>query len=240
MGRNARQTVADIPYHIINRGNNRQPIFFRDDDYQFFLSALALAKVKYPCKIYSFVLMTNHIHLLLEAVGESRNLAYFMKHITQRQGQYINKKYKRSGTLWAGRFKSSPISTDRYLLACSRYIEMNPVRAGIAKYPDSYYFSSYGAKIGLREIKWIDYDPVYLSLGKTKEERQKEYKRWFQNGISKNEVEIIRETIQRNWAYGNTRFKEDMEKVLGHRFEIKKAGRRSKCGPVPDYRDEEE
>jgi len=99
MGRHARQTIANIPYHIISRGNNHQPIFFCDDDYQFFLEALELAKEKYPCRIYSFVLMANHLHLLLESVEDGENLAYFMKHITQRHGQYINRQYKRSGTL---------------------------------------------------------------------------------------------------------------------------------------------
>jgi REP element-mobilizing transposase RayT len=94
MGRYARQAIANIPYHIINRGNNHQPIFFCDDDYWFFLEAIELAKEKYPCRIYSFVLMTNHIHLLLESIEESENLAYFMKHITQRHGQYINRHCK--------------------------------------------------------------------------------------------------------------------------------------------------
>jgi len=155
MGRYARQAIANIPYHIINRGNNRQVIFFCDDDERFFLDALKVAKEKYPCKIYSFILMTNHIHLLLEAVEESRNLAYFIKHITQRYTQYINKYYKSSGALWEGRFKSSAISTDRYLLACSRYIEMNCVRAGIVNAPENYHFSSYRTRIGLDDLEWL-------------------------------------------------------------------------------------
>ena len=122
MGRYARQTIANIPYHIVNRGNNHQVIFYGDDDYQFFLEALKSAKEKYPCKIYSFILMTNHIHLLLESVEETRNLAYFIKHISQRHTQYINKYYKRSGTLWEGRFKNSIIlmgNWGRVLIFCS-------------------------------------------------------------------------------------------------------------------------
>lgn len=138
MGRYARQTIANTPYHIINRGNNHQPLYYCDDDYQFFFEAIEAAKEKYPCRICSFVLMTNHIHLLLEAVENGTNLAKFMKHIIQRHGQYLNKRHDRSGTLWEGRFKSSPIASDRYLLACSRYIEMNPVRAGIVKDPSDF------------------------------------------------------------------------------------------------------
>ena len=137
MGRYARQAVADIPYHIINRGNNRQPIYFAEEDYLFFMDSLELAKEKYPCRIYSFVLMTNHVHLLLMPIDESENLAYFMKNVTQRYGQYVNKHYKRSGTLWEGRFKSSPISTDEHLLACSRYIEMGNIRGSGLQIPQS-------------------------------------------------------------------------------------------------------
>ena len=156
MARYARQTVADIPYHIINRGNNHQAIFFSTKDYQFFLRSVELAKEKYPCKIYSYVLMPNHIHLLLESIKEAENLTYFMKQISQRHAQYINRNCRRTGTLWEGRFKSSPVSSDHYLLACSRYIEMNPVRAGIVKTPKEFEFSSYRAKIGQKEIKWLD------------------------------------------------------------------------------------
>lgn len=228
MGRYARQTKANIPYHIVNRGNNHQVIFFGDDDYQFFMEAIESAKEKYPCRIYSFILMTNHIHILLESVEEDGNLALFMKHVTQRHTQYINKYNKRSGTLWEGRFKSSPVSTDFYLLACSRYIEMNPVRAGMVEEPKDYPFSSYRAKIGLDGLKWLDYDPIYLSLGKKDKERQIEYKKWIHESIPKGEWNAIRDSIKRNWAYGNERFKEEIESALGRRFEIKKPGRRSK------------
>jgi len=228
MGRHARKAIADAPYHIINRGNNRQAIFFCDDDYQFFLEALESAKDKYPCRVYSFALMANHIHLLLEPTEDSDNLAYLMKHISQRYGQYVNKYYKRSGTLWEGRFKSSPISLDRYLLACSRYIEMNPIRAGIVENPGDYKFSSYNAKTGKKKLTWLDHDPAYIALGKTDDARQTAYQRWFQESIPKAEWELIREAVKRNWAFGNSRFKEEMEKALERRFEVKKAGRKLK------------
>jgi putative transposase len=172
--------------------------------------------------------MTNHVHLLLEPTEDSENLAYLMKHISQRYGQYVNKHYKRSGTLWEGRFKSSPISVDCYMLACSRCIELNPVRAGIVEEPGDYKFSSYGVKVGKKELKFLDQDPSYVALGKTDEERQTAYRRWFQESIPKAEREIIREAVQRNWAFGNNRFKEEMEKALERRFEVKKAGRKSK------------
>ena len=230
MARFARQAIADIPYHVINRGNNHQTIFFRIADYQFFLDALESAKEKYLCKIYSFILMPNHIYLLLESVKEGGYLANFMKYISQRHGQYINKRYNRTGTLWEGRFKSCPISTDRYLLACSRYIEMNCVRAGIVKSPEEYEFSSYRAKIGLKELEWLDLDPMYLSLEDTPKERQKRYHQWTRESIPEGEWDTVRRTIQRNWALGNDKFTREIENILGRRFEIKKAGRKHKIG----------
>lgn len=228
MARYARQTVADIPYHIINRGNNHQAIFVSTKDYQFFLRSVELAKEKCPCKIYSYVLMPNHIHLLLESIKEGENLTYFMKQISQRHAQYINRNCRRTGTLWEGRFKSSPVSSDHYLLACSRYIEMNPVRAGIVKTPEEFEFSSYRAKIGQKEIKWLDYDPLYLDLGRTESERQRKYQRWVHESIPKGEWETIRNRIQRNWAFGSDQFREEMENILGRKFEIRKAGRKPK------------
>ncbi|MBW2544087.1 MAG: transposase [Deltaproteobacteria bacterium] len=226
MSRQARQIIADIPYHVMNRGNNHQQIFFDDDDYQFFLHALKLAKEQHPCKIYSFVLMTNHIHLLLEPIKEDQLLALFIKQITQRYGQYVNKKYQRTGTLWEGRFKSSPISTDHYLLACSRYIEMNPVRAGIVEKPEDYEYSSYGAKTGISNIDWLDRDFLYESFGKTGEERQIGYRTWFSESISQDEWKNIRESLMRNWPYGNALFTKEIEAVSGRTFKAKKRGRK--------------
>jgi len=228
MARQARQAIANIPYHIIHRGNNHQTIFFSKNDYQSFIHFLRLAKEKYPCKIYSFILMTNHIHLLLEPVHDDQNLAKFMKHVTQRYAQYVNKLHQRTGTLWEGRFKSSAISTDHYLLACSRYIEMNAVRAGIVKSPEQHDFNSYKAKIGLERLDLLDFDPVYLSLGDTEIERQNKYQKWFLESISGDELDMVREAIQRNWPYGNEKFKERIENELGQKFQIKTAGRKPK------------
>jgi len=125
-----------------------------------------------------------------------------------------------------GRFRSSPISTDRYLLACSRYMEMNLVREGMVERPEDYRYSSYAARIGLRKIEWLDYDTAYLALGKKENERQKGCKEWVQGSISKYEWNSIRESIQRNWAYGNKRFKDENESVFGRRFKIRKPSRK--------------
>jgi putative transposase len=149
MGRYARGAIAGTPYHILNCGNNQQSIFFNDEDYAFFLDVISQAKQKYSCWIYSYVLMTNHFHLIAETGATGEGLAKFIKHISQRHGQYINRFQKRNGTLWEGRFKSNAVSTDQYMFACSRYIELNPVRAGIIENPEEYHYSSYRAKIGI-------------------------------------------------------------------------------------------
>ena len=232
MGRYARRAIVGTPYHILNRGNNRQAIFFNDEDYAFFLDVMSQAKQKYSCRIYSYVLMTNHFHLLAATDAKGEDLAKFMKHVSQRHGQYINRLQKRSGTLFEGRFKSSAVSTDQYMLACNRYIEMNPVRAGIVEKPEEYRYSSYRAKIGMGSgvSSILDADPCYLGLGDTDKQRQQKYRDFVQRcvRVHNEEWENIRKSIQRNWAYGNSGFQLEMTRVLGRTFDLKKVGRKPK------------
>ncbi|PIP19290.1 MAG: transposase, partial [Candidatus Omnitrophica bacterium CG23_combo_of_CG06-09_8_20_14_all_41_10] len=142
MARKPRLFVADIPCHVIQRGNNHSPIFFSDKDYLIFLAMLQEAKIKHPCSIYSYCLMANHFHLLI-APKEKENVSLLMKLLGAKYVRYVNKAHKRSGTLWEGRFKCSLIDGDPYFLTCLRYIEMNPVRAGIVNAPELYHWSSY-------------------------------------------------------------------------------------------------
>ncbi len=228
MPRIARNVVSDIPYHIIHRGNNRQKIFFCDDDYKYFLSLLKEARKEYRCKLYSYVLMPNHIHLLMESPRVSENLAKSIKLIAQKCTQYINKIHKRTGTLWEGRFKSSLVSKDNYLLACSRYIEMNPVRADIVKEPEDYKWSSYRYKIEQEKGNILvdsDRDPVYMSLGKNDIERQRSYQKWFKESIPSQEWDLIRKAVNKGSVFGSSQFKEKLEKLLGRRLEIRDRGR---------------
>lgn len=229
MPRTARNIISDIPYHIIHRGNNRQKIFFCDDDYRYFLSLMGEARKKYSCRLYSYVLMPNHIHFILESPQSSENLAKHIKLLAQKYSQHINKKHKRTGTLWEGKFKSSPISMDNYLLACSRYIEMNPVRAHIVKDPKDYIWSSYKYKIG-REKNAIslDLDPLYIDLGKDDKERQNNYQKWFKESIPSQEWDTIRKTTNKGGVFGNSYFKEKMEKLLGRSLDIRDRGRPKK------------
>ena len=141
MPRIARIVIADYPHHIIQRGHNRQVVFVGDEDYLYYLENLKEWKKTFKCKVYAYCLMTNHVHLIVSPGKKAENLALLMKRVSGRQTRYVNKIERRSGTLWEGRYKSSLINEDGYLLACCRYIELNPVRAGIVNEPAEYRWS---------------------------------------------------------------------------------------------------
>ena len=132
MPRKPRLQAAGLPVHIIRRGNNRQACFFAEEDYFFFLDHLAKLTKRFHCSLHAYVLMTNHFHLLLSS-DLPNGPSLLMKFLGQRYVQYVNRAYKRSGSLWEGRFRSSLVQTQHYVLGCYRYIEMNPVRANMMK-----------------------------------------------------------------------------------------------------------
>ena len=131
MPRKARVVVPNTPHHIVQRGHNKQVVFVERRDYYYYLQNLREWKEKLGCKLYAYCLMTNHIHLIVDPGDEPDNLALLMKRVTARQTRLVNYLEKRTGSLWEGRYKSSPIDTNEYLLTCCRYVEMNPVRAGM-------------------------------------------------------------------------------------------------------------
>ena len=128
--------------YVIQRGNNRQACFYADQDYQFFLEWLGKYAKETGCAIHAYVLMTNHVHLLVTP-KQAESAGQLMKRLGQRYVQYVNRTYRRSGTLWEGRFRSCLTQDDEYLLRCYRYIELNPVRAGMVSHPAEYPWSSY-------------------------------------------------------------------------------------------------
>jgi putative transposase len=138
MSRNVRIIISDYPHHIIRRGHNRQVVFATDDDYKLYLDNLRKLKEKLACKVYAYCLMTNHVQLIIDPGKDAGNLAVLMKRIAGRQTRRVNKVEMRNGTLWEGRYKSSPISTNEYLLARCRYVELNPVRAEKVPLPEAY------------------------------------------------------------------------------------------------------
>lgn len=224
MPRTARLVIPDLPHHIIHRGHNRQPVFMSDDDYRYYLDNLLEWKTKLKCRLYGYCLMTNHVHLILDPGENEENLAKLMKRVAGRQTRYVNKLEKRTGTLWEGRYKSSPISADSYLMACCRYIELNPVRACLVDHPGSYRWSSYAEKTG-EEAKLIDEDPFYRGLSSDTEKRNVKYAEWVLSAIPEGEWELIRSATQRGQLTGGSKFYDLMAKRLGQRIEARKPGR---------------
>ena len=167
--------------------------------------------------------MTNHVHLLLQPGESIAELGRFMKGLSARMTRYFNRLEKRSGTLWESRYKSSPVQSDQYFLACCRYIELNLARAGMMGQPDGYRWSSYAARMGGEGSEWLDLDPLYSGLGDDEESRRKRYRKFLKEGVPSGECGFISEGVKRGQLIGNTRFAEQVEKLsVGA---LKRAGR---------------
>jgi len=230
MPRKARIIVPDCPHHIIQRGHNRQVVFASDKDYQYYLDNLIEWKETLGCHIYAFCLMTNHVHLIINPGKDVETLGQLMKRVNGRQTRYVNKIEKRTGSLWEGRYKSSPVSTSEYLLSCSRYIELNPVRAGMVSGPEAYPWSSYQSKVGIKRLEWLDYDPCYMELAGSRENREKKYEQWVNGIIPNGEWELIRQSLQRGQLTGTGKFVDQIEEKLNQRVEFRGPGRPRKEG----------
>ena len=229
MPRTARIVLPGYPHHVIQRGHNRQAVFAGVDDYRYYLDNLRQWKTAFGCRIYAYCLMTNHVHLVIDPGDQPENLARLMKRIAGRQTRLVNRLEGRSGTLWEGRYRSSPIDTDRYLLACCRYVEMNPVRAGMIHDPADYPWSSCAARIGRKSLAWLDADPGYLTLGEREAERQQRYRQYLDEGASETEQELIHAAVQRGQLTGGTAFVDAVEARINQRVELRGRGRPRKA-----------
>ncbi len=141
MPRKPRFFLPDIPVHVVQRGHSREPVFFEDSDYRAYLDWLAEAATRYECAIHAYVLMTNHVHILVTP-REREGVSRMMQYVGRRYVPYVNYTYGTSGSIWEGRYKASLVHDDQYLLTCMRYIELNPVRANMTSTPGQYRFSS--------------------------------------------------------------------------------------------------
>lgn len=224
MPRIGRLIIPNYPHHVIHRGHNRQAIFACDDDYRYYLDNLAEWKSALGCRLYAYCLMTNHIHLVVDPGDDPESLAKLMKRVAGRQTRYVNRIERRTGTLWEGRYRSSIICKDTYLMACCRYVEMNPVRACIVSHPSEYRWSSYGEKTG-DEGRIIDPDPAFEGLAENEGERKTAYARWVLSAVPEGEWAKIREAVQRSHLTGEHRLEEEVARKLGIRLELKKPGR---------------
>lgn len=224
MPRRARLRVAGLPLHLIQRGNNRSACFYADEDYALYLHHLEELCRKFRCAVHAYVLMTNHVHLLLTPARKD-GPSLLMKHLGQRYVQYINKTYRRSGTLWEGRFRSSIVQEQGYLLRCYRYIELNPVRAGMVRQPRDYRWSSYRANGEGEPSRVTHPHEEYSALGREESERHAAYRALFRSELDSKEIEEIRTAVNGGFALGSERFKAEIAAMLGRRVEPGVSGR---------------
>lgn len=224
MPRKPRFYLPDVPAHVVQRGNARQAVFYDDSDYASYLEWLVEGAERFGCVVHAYVLMTNHVHLLLTPKNV-QGIGRTLQHVGRKYVTYVNKTYGRSGTLWEGRHKGSLIDSERYALACSRYIEMNPVRAGMVKTPGAYRWSSYRRSALGDGVDWLQPLGEYQRLGSTDEERQRVYRDLFGADPMADELEAIRSCVQTGTPLGNERFREQIEKMLGRKVGQSRRGR---------------
>jgi putative transposase len=232
MPRKARVVLPNYPHHVVQRGHNRRAVFIEEADYQYYLENLAEWKTTLGCKVYGYCLMTNHVHLIVNPGEQPESLGLLVKRLAGRQTRLVNRVERRTGSLWDGRYKSSAIETDSYLMTCCRYVELNPVRAGMVSYPADYCWSSYRRKVGLEQMDWLDIDPCFAGLAETLNDRQKAYAAFVARGMSERELVFIRQAIQRCQLTGSNRFIDEVEERFGHRLEFRGQGRPMKSVKV--------
>lgn len=216
MPRKPRFVLPSEPQHIIIRGINREPIFYDDADYRYYLNKLKEAVDKHDCELHAYVLMTNHVHLLLTPKTE-HGISKTIQMLGRYYVQYFNYTYGRTGTLWEGRYKSTMIDTEHYLLTCYRYIELNPVRAQMVNHPSEYPWSSYRSNGVGQSNSLIKAHYKYEELGRTEDERQQSYRALFKAHISERQLEEIREATNKEWVLGSDYLKAKIEQQLQRR-----------------------
>ncbi|MDZ5436288.1 transposase [Pseudomonas fluorescens] len=226
MPRKGRVVLPNHPHHVVQRGHNRQVVFAVAEDYQRYLADLRELKDVFGVKVYAYCLMTNHVHLLLAPGDSIAGLGQLMKTLAARATRYRNRLEGRSGTLWESRYKSSVVQSESYLLACCRYIELNPVRARMVSDAADYLWSSYRGRVGkVPDSHWLDIDPCFAALGNTLVERRRQYEMFMRQAIPADEIRLIRDALQRGQLTGTSRFVEEVERIVGVRIEQRGRGR---------------
>jgi len=226
MPRGNRLDVAGVAQHVIQRGNDRQPCFFREADYLRYLQDLCEAALKFDCRIHAYVLMTNHVHLLVTP-GALGAVGGMMQAVGRRYVRYLNDALVRTGTLWEGRYKASMVDDERYVLACYRYIELNPVRAGMVPDVADYRWSSYACNGQGQPDPLLRPHPVYEQIAPEEEGRRARYRDLVAQGITDDDLVAIRLYAQRQRALGSSQFQQAIEAMLGRRAGLGKPGRPS-------------
>ena len=224
MPRRARLIVPEAPHHIIQRGHNKARVFYGREDYELYLGLLQEHAPESGCDLHAYVLMTNHVHLLLTPRARE-SFSRLMATVNQRYVQSVNRRKGRCGSSWQGRFRSCLVDTESYFLTCQRYIELNPVRAGMVRRPADYAWSSYSANALGLPCPMLTPHPCFLSLGELDEARRRRYRALFEAPITQDELDRIRLAAAGNRPLGDDAFLDRMEARFGIRV------RRATRGP---------
>jgi len=224
MPRKRRFYQPGVPVHVFQRGHNREAVFFDDQDYLAYLRFLKASADALGCLIHAYVLMTNHVHLLVSPTA-ANDISLLFQGIGRHFVPYINKTYQRRGSLWEGRHKGHILASEDYFLTCMRYIEMNPVRTGMVDHPAQYRWSSYAANAQGIDNAIIQPHELYLLLGKSPEARQAAYRGLFEKAINPDELDLVRASLHSGTPLGNDRFKQQIESVIGCTVGFSKRGR---------------
>lgn len=224
MARLPRLTLPGYPHHIIQRGNNRQPIFASTADYEHLLGLIEEFAKKFGVAVHSYVLMSNHIHLLATP-QTADGIPQMMQALGRSYVRYFNSRQARTGTLWEGRYKSTLIQAERYLLACMVYIDLNPVRAGLVGDPADYPWSSYLHYVGRRSDRLVTPHPLYWEMGNTPFARDAAYAELVRSGIGSEKQRALTESTLQGWALGEAHYVAELQRRTERRVSKGRAGR---------------
>lgn len=233
MARLARVSVPGYPYHVIQRGNNRQPIFLTDDDRETMRDLLAQDARQFDVAIHAYVLMDNHFHLLVTPQQQD-SLPRMMQAVGRRYVRYFNDLQRRSGTLWEGRYKSALVQSERYLLACMVYLDLNPVRAGMVAQAQDYRWSSHAHYLGLRSDRLITPHAMFWELGNTPFARESRYQQLVQAGVSPEQRSVLGQAVTSGWALGDADFVRQLQGKTARRLTRAVSGRPLKSARTSD------
>ena len=233
MPRQRRLDLADIPQHVIQRGNDRRACFFTDVDYVRYLDELREITVREGCAVHAYVLMTNHVHLLMTPT-EVGQVARVMQALGRRYVRFVNDRYHRTGTLWEGRYKACLVDSETYLLSCYRYIELNPVRAAMVLNAEHYPWSSFACNAMGKPDPLVRPHPAYARPGTYVAERCEAYRDVVMQAVAPEELDAIRLYLQRQHALGSSRFRAAIEAQLARRAGPAKIGRPPRSADVQE------
>lgn len=230
MARHPRLALPGYPHHVIQRGNNRQPIVLEEADRKMLYSLWLEESQRHKVAVNAYVLLDNHFHLLLTPPSEEA-MSLMMQSVGRSYVRYFNKRHNRTGTLWEGRYKSSVLDSEAYLLTCMSYIDLNPVRAGLVEAPENFNWSSYKHLIGQKIDKLVTPHALYWGLGNTPFSREAAYAEFVSSGLSATIQKDLTESVLKGRVVGRPEFLKSLQKRTQRPILPQKAGRPFKSPP---------